>query len=341
MLEITLNHQWSYFIYLWVIFWRSSWNILAMHSQKSETCPFILWFWCRTAPTLVTQCLLLSMVLWQEYLHQLFPSLAALPPPCHTAQTLSHLQSWAFSTQHAPPLKCSHFNLSGSFCLGPGGKSCKTQQSRFQLLTSAVLAATSFPWCLRSGEQRGCKLAGFWPGNWLLCTFLQSLLSIATSTTGSCKKNPKMCYRCLSLCNCIWKRSWQPVSALGTNSTGIWTRPFPCIHFCTGIVENSARTVLFFLNLRSSPYSGSAPFFPHQAGWHLHELMVTESKNLGRMRYQLTQVGDVLPWPCEWWEFLWTLFSSSCMFTHTTNNVFTHISTTYMLTTFFHIASHQ
>lgn len=42
-------------------------------------------------------CLFLSMVLWQEHLHQLFPSLIALPPHWHTAQILFHLQSWAFS----------------------------------------------------------------------------------------------------------------------------------------------------------------------------------------------------------------------------------------------------
>lgn len=189
MLEIPLNHQWSYFIYLWVIFWRSSWNILAMHSQKSETCPFILWFWCRTAPTLVTQCLLLSMVLWQEHLHQLFPSLAALPPPCHTAQTLSHLQSWAFSTQHAPPLKCSHFNLSGNFCLGPGGKSCKTQQrANFSCWPQQFLQLHHFPdaWDLVSRED--ASWLAFGPGTGCSAHFCNRSCPLPQAPQGVVKK---------------------------------------------------------------------------------------------------------------------------------------------------------
>lgn len=112
MLAILWNHRWSYFIGLWVKFWRGYWHILTVHSQKLDNRSFFLWFWCRTTPILVIQFLLLSVVLWQEHLHQLFPSLAALPPHCHTAQILFHLQSWAFTTQHAVPLKNSHFNLS-------------------------------------------------------------------------------------------------------------------------------------------------------------------------------------------------------------------------------------
>lgn len=91
MLEIPWNHQWSYFIDLGMKSWRSSWEILAMHRKKLENCPFFLWLWCRTAPALVMQSLLLPMVFWQERLHRVqpFPALPALPPCCHTARRAS------------------------------------------------------------------------------------------------------------------------------------------------------------------------------------------------------------------------------------------------------------
>lgn len=102
-----------------------------------------------------------------------------------------------------------------------------------------------------------------------------------------------MCYTYPSLCSWIWRRSQQPAAALGIYCTGTWTRPFSFIHFCTGIVENSGKALIFSWIWDQAHIPGRASFFPYRGCWHLHELMVTESENLGRMRCQLNQAGDM------------------------------------------------
>lgn len=282
MLEIPWNHQWSYFIGLWVKFWRNSWDILAMHSQKPENCLFFLCFWCRTTPTLVIQCLFLSMVLWQEHLHQLFPSLTA---------TLLRSSSTCTAGLLVPntlfPLNVLTSICLGNFCLRPGGKYFKTQQrTNFSCWPQHFLQLHHFPdaWDLVTGEDASRLAFGQGPG----CSahFCHQSSPLPQAAQG-------VCYRCLSLCSCIWRRSQQPVAALGTYCTGMWTWPFSCIHFCTGIVENSGKALTFSCTWDQAHILGRASFFPYQGGWHLHELMVTESENLGRMRCQLTQAGDM------------------------------------------------
>lgn len=207
-------------------------------------------------------------------------------------------------------------------------------------MTSAVLAATSFPWYLWSGNRRGRKLAGFWPGSWLLCTFLQSLQSIATSTTGSLKK--KQTQRCVTDASAfavVYEREANSLSLLWGLTVLGCERDHLLVFISAQALLKTVVKWCFFSELQIKPHwEGRAPFFPHQARWHLHD-----GHREWKFRWNETPAYPgrrrVLPRPCEWWVFLWILFSSSCVFTHMTNNVFTHISTTYMLTTFFYNSS--
>lgn len=236
-----------------------------MHSQKSENCPVLLWFWCRTTPALVMQCGCSACSCpWCSGGN----TCTAVSFSCCSSPSLPHcsdpLPPAELGSQY--PTCCSLKMFLATFVWGLEGNALKPNKEEVSAVDLSSLAATSFPWCLQSG--------------WLLARELVAL-HISAITPVHCHKHhreffkttPKTWYRCLSLCNCIWKRSQQPVTALGSFSNGIWTRSFSWIHFCTGIVGNSGKEVLFSWTWYQAHIPGRALFFPHQEGWHLHELM--------------------------------------------------------------------
>lgn len=90
------------------------------------------------------------------------------------------------------------------------------------------------------------------------------------------------------------------------------------------------RCFFFFWTLDQARIPGRAPFFPHQADWHLCELMVTESKNLGRMKYQLTQEDTRAPL-AVWMMgiFVDPVLFFLCVYSHNKQHIYSYFNHIY------------
>lgn len=136
-------------------------------------------------------------------------------------------------------------------------------------------------------------MAGFWPGSWLLCTFLQSLQSIATSTTGSLKKKTNQrCVTDASVSAVVYEREANSLSLLWGLTVLGGERDHLLVFISAQALLKTVVKWCFFSELQIKPMFLGGPHsspIKHVGTY----MMVTENENLGGMKYQLTQAGDV------------------------------------------------